>query len=131
MSVLATLRTRAAEEIKAETPDEAEDGDREGGRSAQAKEILDARIEARYRERRTQVMRFLLDWHRDILALVCGSDESLLRHAGQGAALRERARGLSIRQALANVRIVEDMNRDMESNLPDRLVLSYGMVRLS
>ncbi len=87
-------------------------------------DTLDARIESRYRELRAEVLRALLCWYRDILVLLCGGDPALVYFADQGDALAERAGALSYREALANVAVIEDMNKKLEQNLPEPLVLA-------
>jgi DNA polymerase III subunit delta' len=93
-------------------------------------ETLDARASARYREWRAEIMRTLLCWYRDRLLLVSGADPALVFHAADLAALRAQVQGTSPRQALRHVAVVEEMNRQMARNLPEPLVLSYGLERL-
>jgi DNA polymerase-3 subunit delta' len=87
-------------------------------------DALDARINARYRETRQAVMRSILLWYRDILMLVCGSDESLVYHQPQLELLRERAGEQTYRDALAMVGKVEGMHRLLESNLQELQVFA-------
>ncbi len=94
-------------------------------------DTLDARIEARYRELRAEVLRALLSWYRDILLLLCGGASSLVYFSDQLEILVERAGGLSYAQAMANVAAIEDMNRKLEQNLPESLVLADTFHRLT
>ena len=50
----------------------------EEGITDEEDDTLDARIEARYRELRAEVLRALLSWYRDILVLLCGGESSLV-----------------------------------------------------
>lgn len=93
-------------------------------------DTLDARIEARYRELRAEVLRALLSWYRDILVLLCGGEPSLVYFAAQVEVLAERAAALGCREALANVATIEEMNRKLEQNLPEPLVLADAFHRL-
>ncbi len=93
-------------------------------------DTLDARIEARYRELRAEVLRALLSWYRDILVLLCGGAPSLVYFADQVGVLGERAGALRYREALANVATIEDMNKKLEQNLPEPLVLADAFHRL-
>ncbi|MDP6490730.1 MAG: hypothetical protein QGH42_01670 [Kiritimatiellia bacterium] len=93
-------------------------------------DTLDARIEARYRELRSEVLRGLLSWYRDLLVLLCGGAPSLVYFADQLEALAARADALSYRQALANVVTIEEMNRKLEQNLPEPLVLADAFHQL-
>lgn len=93
-------------------------------------ETLDARCEARYREIRTEILRFVLHWYRDLLLLRSGGAEALLYHRGEADVLRRRAAGLTLRRALANVAAVEEIGRRLERNLPEHAVFSLGFRRL-
>jgi len=93
-------------------------------------ETLDARVSSRYREARASIMRSILLWHRDVLMLVCGMDRGLVFGDDGIDCLKSRARNLSLRSALGNVRIVEDMNRQFDRNLSENVVLNLGFSRL-
>jgi DNA polymerase-3 subunit delta' len=93
-------------------------------------ETLEARIAARYRELRSGVLRALLSWQRDILLLLCGGAPSLVYFAEQLEVLTARAGTLSYPQAMANVVAIETMNRKLEQNLPERLVIADTFHRL-
>jgi DNA polymerase-3 subunit delta' len=95
------------------------------------KDVVEARIAARYREIRSAIMRSLMLWYRDILLLVCKADEGGLRHREFAEVLRRRAAALDCRGALRNVDVVETMHRQMERNLPDATVLGWGFGDLS
>jgi DNA polymerase-3 subunit delta' len=85
-------------------------------------EIVDARL----REARTAVMRQMLLWYGDILALRCGAGDAIVFHQAERDFLRAKAARLSVRQCLRNVEAVAQMNRHMEANLPDGVALSLG-----
>lgn len=94
-------------------------------------EVLAARIEARFRALRSMVLRMMLFWYRDLLVLVCGAEVSQLRHQDQADILQDVARGLCYGDALANLRIVEGMDRQFERNLPMETVITGAMNGLS
>ena len=93
-------------------------------------DTLDARAEARFREWRRSVMRLIMNWHRDILLLACGAEDDLLFNNSHAKMLRDIAKGVTKSKAVNNLRIIEEINRRIESNLPDAPVLSYGFSRL-
>jgi DNA polymerase-3 subunit delta' len=95
-----------------------------------SKDTMDARVASRYRRLRDELFRLMLWWHRDILLLVCGADESALVYRDQAFVLKRIAARLTRRQALANVRVVEEMHTQTERNLPEGVVLDYGFLRL-
>jgi len=100
------------------------------GDADEDEETLDARVSSRYREARAAIMRSILLWHRDVLMLVCGVDSGLVFGDDDADCLKHRAGNLNLRGALANVRIVEDMNRQFDRNLAESTVLSLGFSRL-
>lgn len=96
-----------------------------------ADDILNARASARYRGMRTDLVRALLRWYRDLLLLTCGASEERLHHAERLEALRRLSQGLTVRRALENVRGVEWINRHIEMNIPDDLVFEYVLGQLT
>ncbi|MEI6563387.1 MAG: hypothetical protein WCO42_03660 [bacterium] len=79
--------------------------------------VLEARIEARFRGLRIMALRAILFWYRDLLVTVCGTDSSLLCYPDQKEVISAIARDLSYADALANVRVVESMQRQFDRNL--------------
>lgn len=122
IALLKTVKEAAADEV-----DEAADGEV----TEQENETLDARASARFRELRTGMMRTLLTWYRDRLVLACGGDEAQLVFGEHGDALRAQVRGVSGSAALRHVRIVEDLHKQLEQNLPEALVFGCGFPRLA
>jgi DNA polymerase III subunit delta' len=105
--------------------------DEKGAKKAEEDDdTLDARAEARFREWRRSVMRLIMNWQRDILLLVCGAEDDLLFNNSHAKMLKETARGTTKSKAVNNLRIIEEMNRRIETNLPEAPVLSYGFSRL-
>jgi len=94
-------------------------------------ETMDARISSRYREIRSAVIHAILLWHRDILMLVCGMDKGLVFRKDAYDCLVQKSKGLTVRAALRNIQTVEEMNRQLERNMPDKTVLDFGFSRLS
>ncbi len=86
--------------------------------------VLEARIEARFRGLRAMVLRAMLFWYRDLLVTVCGTPASQLRYPDQASMQAGVAKGLSFADALANIRVVEAMQRQFDRNLPTGLVLA-------
>jgi hypothetical protein len=98
------------------------------------KKTLAARASARFRERRTQILKFVLAWQRDVLVLTHGCDEGLVVNAESRTLLREQARRLTRATALRNVRTVEEIHRRIERNVEDgtrRTVLEQGFCAMA
>ena len=112
-------------EVEAEQKNEAEEGTLE-----ENDETVSARIISRYREVRSGVLRAMLGWYRDILLLVCGSDDTLVGNAEYVDVLRRCASARDREKALRDVEIVRDMNRKLERNVPEETVLGWGFSQL-
>ncbi len=103
--LLEEIRKQAAEAEEARTGEDTDE------------ETFKARVEARYRGMRSGVIRAMLLWYRDLLALVCGADSGRLCHEDRrGDAIRVAGR-LQYRLALENVRAVEGMQRQIHRNV--------------
>lgn len=94
------------------------------------KDVLAARVEARYREARGFILRSLLQWYRDMLLCVCGVDESAFYFGEMSERIREMCAGLTCRQALSNIRQIEDMQEQLDQHLAEVMVFERGMTRL-
>lgn len=132
-SIAAMVTANELDALFAELKGDAEmaiKGDDEEAVVEESGAVLNARISARYRELRTGVLRGVLAWYRDILLLTTGDDPSVLHYPGYLDALRGGAARLSLRQALANVEAVQEMNRQLERNMTEQTVLAYWMGRL-
>lgn len=90
-----------------------------------------ARLEARYRGLRNMVIRAMLLWYRDVLVLVCGAEGSALYHADRGEDVARVAAGVSYREALANVRAIENVQRQLERNISQDAVVYNAMSQLT
>ena len=102
--------------------------------SAVSKEMADAvqaRIEGKYRERRSALLRWMLFWYRDVLLCVCNTGQNLLYYRESVERIRHVAAGLTYRQALDNIRFVEEIKDQLEQSLPESMVLERGMIRLT
>ena len=122
LQTLDALKKEAEGEERAIADEEATD---------EEKETLEARIEARFREKRTRLMRAVLLWYRDIFLLACGADDKVMYYGDHLETIRRRAARLDYAQAVGDVRVVESMNRQVELNLPQGVVLSAGFGMLA
>lgn len=94
-------------------------------------DTLEARINSRYREVRTGIMRYVLLWYRDILLLLCGTDDDFVFNDDCLDLMKKKVGGLTLTQALRNIQALEAMNSQLERNLPEEPVLSLGFSRLT
>lgn len=100
--------------------------------TAQAEEgveskVLEARVSARGRAVRQQVLTMALDWQRDVLLLNQGvTDAALLRFSAEAETLQAQAAELNYTRAMGRVRRCERMAELLERNLSEPVVFERG-----
>ncbi len=95
------------------------------------KTVIDARVEACYREARNAVLGWLLNWYRDVLLCVCGLDKNVYYFPEESQLIHAMARELTCHEALCNIRIIEDMKSQLNQHLAENMVFERGMMRLA
>jgi len=120
--ILKKARREAEEEEKA--------AQERAGVEEMDKETFEARVQARYRQKRTAILRFMLLWHRDALLIVCGAGEGVLANRSAIAGLKERASRLSYRQALENIQTIEKLAANLERNIPEPAAFADAFLSL-
>jgi DNA polymerase-3 subunit delta' len=112
---------------------EAEESERlpEDLSAKEAKELLAARSTARLIESRTEILRTMLQWQRDILILVLEQDESALRFQDDLEPLKRQAMLCTRADALRRIAAVDEMARQLERNLPAELVFNNFFAQLA
>ncbi len=93
-------------------------------------DVMDALVNARYREVRTRILAGVQDWYRDILVMQATGDASLLAYPECAETLAAAAKKFTRSQAIASIEGAESMNRQLERSLPEESVLTYWMDRL-
>jgi DNA polymerase-3 subunit delta' len=106
------------ERITEESAQEEEDVD---------KDVLDARLEARLRQTRSDIMRAALSWQRDVLVCASGGAADMLHYKEYEELLSEVADLRGWQGALDGVRSVETMARRLERNVPPIEVFEEGL----
>jgi DNA polymerase III delta prime subunit len=115
-ALLEAERKRIASEEKAGGgDDESEDED-------VTKDVLDARIEARVRKVRAEMLEVMMLWRRDILLVVLGADPSLLMFPAERMVLDRLAQGVTLTEALASWRGVQTSARRLDRNVTELMV---------
>jgi hypothetical protein len=96
------------------------------------KEAFEARVEARYRERRGEVLRSWLWWGRALLGCVRGGrPEAGAAEGGQPAGLARVAKVLGVLPVLAMLEAIETMNRRLGRNVTENAVWMAGFLRIA
>jgi len=123
-AVLKEMKAAAAKEVDAEIAAAGDQVDEDD-------EVYDARVSARYREYRAAFLMVLHQWFRDLLVVRAGGSPELVGAVAQREVIVERARRLSLAQALGNVDLIGQIAFQFECNIPESSVLPYWMDRLS
>jgi DNA polymerase-3 subunit delta' len=96
----------------------------------EAKDLLGARSTARLIESRTEILRTLLCWQRDVLMLVLEQDEASLHFQDDMEPLKRQAMLCTRAEALRRMESVEEMGRQFDRNLPAELVFNNFFAQL-
>ena len=105
----------------------ADEKERAGDHGEEDEDAADARVAARVVEVRSQIMKQVLLWQRDVLITVLGGDDGVLQFPDEVAVIRQQASGLSYFAALERLRSVDTMVRRLERNVPDEAVFETGL----
>ncbi len=116
--LLAEMQAKAEELVSEET---AFEGDGPGEETT--KEQFDALVSVRYREFRTEFMRVLSCWFRDLAAVRAAGGEVPLVNAEYRAILEDRASRLTRAQAFRNIEAVEELALALGRNVKEDMAL--------
>ena len=122
-AVLASMRDAAEKEVE-------KDLEEENGIEVESDEQA-ARISALYRESRSLLVLTLQRWFRDLLVLRAGGDPSIVHYQAYLDVLSERAKRLTLAQALTNIDGIDALDRQLERSIPESTVLPYWLDRLA
>ncbi|OVE75407.1 hypothetical protein BVX97_04890 [bacterium E08(2017)] len=121
MVILKELKAAVEKEEKERWKDDAEENSK----------VLDARIGARYRGERTRVIGVLMTWFRDLYLLASGAGEDVVCNLDRIDILKGQLKSLDYSAAKNNLTVIEDVNRQLESNVTERAVINlcFGKLR--
>ena len=122
--LLAELKSSAEKAVKQEEKDGVE-------QVIEDEKVINAKISARYREFREELLLLLENWFRDILLLKSGGDPALAVNQSRISVLQERARKLTLAQALYNVDAIAELTRKLDLNIQEDLLVAYTLDRLN
>ena len=125
---LGEIRAHVEEQLTAHSPlQRYEDAERE--LREKWEEELAAAIEAEYRRQRADLLLLVQWWLRDVLLFTLASGKELLNFPKiEGA--DAVARRLTPRQALENLKILEQTQRLLHTNVQEALALEVGLLKL-
>jgi len=96
----------------------------------ESKDLLAARSTARMIEARSDILRTMLLWQRDVLFEVLKQDESTLHFSEEQESLAQQAALCTRADALQRITAVEEMGRQLDRNLPAELVFNNYISQL-
>lgn len=122
-AVLADMKKEAEEMVMREVKEQADVIDED-------KDEISAKVSARYREMRTDFLLVLTRWYRDLMILCAGSDPSLVQNRPYLEVLQQRAKKLTLAEAIYNMNALEDLTAQLEKNMPDDSLVLYTIDRM-
>jgi len=125
---LAEMKTRVDEELTARSPLEKYDEVEKDLRERWENE-LKAAIEAEYRRQRTELLLLVQWWLRDVWLHTLAGGRELLNFPQIAGAERVAGR-ISSQQAIHNLRVVEQTQRLLFTNVQEALALEVGLLKL-
>lgn len=125
-AVLESLEKKAAQLVA----DDIQDID-DGPGAEITEEEMDALVSSRYRELRADFLSTLVDWFRDLMALVAAGPDAPLIHEKFRSVLAARAARLTRAEAFRNIEAVEELAASLERNMQEAAVLSFFTDRVS
>ncbi len=125
-AVLSSLKDKAEELVSEEMKD------MDDGPGAEVTDDeMNALVSSRYRELRSDFLCTVMDWFRDLMALVAAGSEAPLIHEKFRSVLAERAKHLTRAAAFRNIEAVEEMAASLERSVQEEAVLSFFADRVS
>jgi DNA polymerase-3 subunit delta' len=128
LQYLGTLRERAEETLTARSPLEKYD-DAEKSLRDKWEDELKAAVEAEYRRQRAEVLLLLQWWFRDVWLHSLSAGGELL-HLPQIAGAEDVGRRINPQQARENLRVLEQTQRLLHTNVQEALTLEVGLLKL-
>ncbi|MBI9020233.1 MAG: hypothetical protein JEZ10_03130 [Verrucomicrobia bacterium] len=109
---------------------EEEDNIPEDLSAKESKTLLEARATARMIEARSEILRTMIQWQRDVLFKVLEQEESTLHFPEENESLTRQAMLCTRADALGRIAAVEEMGRQLDRNLPAELVFGNYTAQL-
>lgn len=123
--LLAKWKSEAADSATVKV-DNDEDSDEKEGSAANLK------VESEYKEMRANLLRSLETWHMDVLRCVsCETGDEHLRFSEHAAQIKKTAGRLTFRQAVDNIKIVEEMSYQLDMYFSEQSVFERGFGKMS
>jgi DNA polymerase-3 subunit delta' len=129
--IIREIKERAEREIAAETGEEGENaGSDEAPLSKAEKGVAEARVGARYRELRVDMLRFINGWFRDMLVLSSVGPDAPILDDSRRKRILAASEGMSHADAMQCVRTFDEMTGLFETNMVEQVVLEKALLGL-
>lgn len=125
-AILDEARKRAEADVKMESRGQPDADAQPVGEAG--KEEMDARVAARVLAERTEILRFIQQWKRDVLLAVSGLNPELFFFADEAEVIRVQAKSMTYEEALREVQMVQRLAEQLEQHLPVETVFSIGLL---
>jgi DNA polymerase III subunit delta' len=93
--------------------------------------MVQARIEAKYRQQRTLYLEYLMNWYRDILLCIYNVNNEYLCFQNLYPTIKKYAAKMSTPHIFRCMEKIEDMKKELEEYVPEALVFERGMIHLN
>jgi len=87
------------------------------------KDLIEGRVSTRVKEMREEILRTILLWQRDVLARATGAETEPTHFPLDAAVIAEQAEGLSFKDAMARVTVVDAVRELLEHNIRESVAL--------
>ena len=125
-AILSSLQAKAEELVGEDLA-----GESDGPGAETTEDEMKALVSSRYREMRADFLHTVMDWFRDLMAIVAAGPDAPIVHVKFRKLLCARAAHLTRTTAFRNVEAVEEMAVSLDRSLPEAAVLSFFADRVS
>lgn len=126
-AILDEAKKRAEADVKEERRGLSDEGEAPSVGEA-GREEMDARVAARVLAERSEILRFIQQWKRDVLLAVEGLGPELFFFPDEAEVIRAQAQSMTYAEALRDVQMIQRLAEQLEQHLPVEAVFSIGLL---
>ncbi len=121
---LRELKEQATAEEEARAEEQAQTAGKGPGQlTTAAKDLVEARVAARVKEMREEILRTILLWQRDVFAQATHAETEPTNFPLDATCIAEQAQGISFAEASARVAVVDEVRELLEHNIRESVAL--------
>lgn len=91
----------------------------------------DALIASTYREKRSLLIFSLIRYFRDLMVLRAGGGDDIVHYSQFLNELKQRANNITFAQATLNIKVVEELSKQLDKNIQEQAIFPYLLEKLS